>query len=72
MRCRSLILVLSVGCAAIAVAGCSTKAWYEGMRLGAQNDCRRQPSGEAEQCLSRVNTMTYEDYERKRQGQPIP
>jgi len=72
MKTRFVPLVLLAGCTAVAVAGCSTKAWYEGMRLGAQNDCRRQPSGEAEQCLSRVNTMTYEDYERKRQGQPAP
>lgn len=72
MNTRFVPLVLLVGCAATGVAGCSTKAWYEGMRLGAQNDCRRQPPGEAEQCLSRVNAMTYEDYERKRLGPPTP
>ena len=72
MNTRFFPLVLLAGCTAMAVAGCSTRAWYEGMRLGAQNECRRQPSGEAEQCLSRVNAMTYEDYERKRLGPPTP
>jgi hypothetical protein len=72
MNTRFVPFVVLVGCVAMAVAGCSTKAWYEGMRLRAQNDCRSQPSGEAEQCLSRVNTMTYEDYERKRLGPPAP
>lgn len=54
---------------AIAVlSGCTTRAWYEGMRMGAENDCRRQPSGEQERCLSQVNRMSYDEYERRRHG----
>jgi hypothetical protein len=37
------------------VAGCSTKAWYEGLKVNAQNDCRRQPSGDTESCLARAD-----------------
>ena len=47
--------------AVFAAAGCSTKAWYEGMKVNAQNDCRRQPSGVSESCLARINTMSYTD-----------
>jgi len=49
--------------------GCSMKAWYGGVKFAAENDCRRQPPGEIDGCLARLNTMTYEEYERKRSGQ---
>ena len=50
-------------------AGCSTKAWYDGLKATAENECRvRQPPGETERCLARLNTLTYEEYERKRSG----
>ena len=66
---RYLLLAVSLAIALVAGGGCSTKAWYEGVRFSAQNECRRQPPGETESCLSRVNTMTYEAYERNRLGQ---
>ena len=69
MKSGYATLLLSVAVAVIASAGCSTNAWYEGMKFSAQNDCRRRPPGEVESCLSRVNSMTYDEYERKRQGQ---
>jgi hypothetical protein len=52
----------------LALTGCSTQSWYEGLKLSAQNECRRQPSGDVESCLARVNKMSYEDYERQRTG----
>jgi hypothetical protein len=61
----SLVLAVGVGTS----VGCSTRTWYEGFKFRAQNECHRLPQGEVESCLSRVNSMTYEDYERKRQGQ---
>lgn len=66
---RAVPLALLLAFAAVGGAGCSTKAWYEGLRFGAQSDCRRQPPGETESCMSRVNTLTYEEYERSRLGQ---
>jgi hypothetical protein len=62
---------LAVACVLIAAAGaagCSTKAWYGGLQLAAQNECRRQPPGDTEGCLARLNTLSYEAYERKRSG----
>ena len=51
------------------ITGCTTKAWYGGLKFTAENDCRRQPPSEIDGCLARLNTMTYEEYERKRSGQ---
>ena len=53
---------------AFALAACSTQAWYEGMRLSAENECRRQLSGDVDGCLARVNKMSYDEYERRRSG----
>lgn len=55
-------------CSSVFLAGCSTKAWYGGMKFAAQNDCRRQPPSEVDGCLPRLNTMSYEEYERSRSG----
>jgi hypothetical protein len=66
---RNAARVLSFALAVGAAAGCSTQAWYEGMKFNARNECNRQPPGETESCLRRVNTMTYEEYERNRLGQ---
>ncbi|MDP3702279.1 MAG: hypothetical protein Q8R72_15385 [Hylemonella sp.] len=49
------------------LAGCTARAWYEGARAGAESECRRQAPGAYEDCMSRVNRQTYEDYERERQ-----
>ena len=65
---RHLKHALAVLLTVVALAGCSMKAWYEGMKFSAQNECLRQPPGESESCLRRVNKMTYEDYERNRLG----
>ena len=46
--------------------GCSMQAWYGGVKFAAENECRRQPPGETQGCLARLNTLTYEEYERKR------
>jgi hypothetical protein len=69
IKMKTGTLLLPLALAVIAIVGCSTKAWYEGMKIRAQNDCRRLPPGEVESCLARVNTMTYDEYERKRLGQ---
>jgi len=68
MSTRRASLTVSLVLVALASAGCTTRAWYEATRVHAQNECRRQPSGESESCLSRVNAMTYDDYERQRSG----
>lgn len=53
----------------IAMTACTHQAWYESVKEGASNHCRNQPPGEVASCLERLNTKTYEDYERERSGQ---
>jgi len=48
------------------LSGCTSQAWYEGAKVGAQNECRKQPPGAAEECLARVNKKSYEQYEKER------
>jgi len=69
MRSKPVPLPALLLFTALSISGCSTKAWYEGMRFSAQNNCRRQAPGEIESCLARVNTMTYEAYEQGRSAQ---
>lgn len=64
MRLVSLLLLIPV--ASLLLAGCSTRAWYEGARASAESECHRQPPGAYEDCMRRVNRQTYEDYEKER------
>jgi hypothetical protein len=65
---RGLVIVASIA-AAVSTTGCSLKAWYGGLQLAAENECRRQPPNEPQACATRLNPLTYEEYERKRSGQ---
>ena len=51
------------------LAACTNKAWYEGAQEGARNNCRSQPQSEMEACMEKLNTKTYEEYEKERAGQ---
>ena len=53
--------------ALLLLPGCAARAWYEGGRAGAENECRRLPPGGYEDCMARVNRQSYEDYEKERQ-----
>jgi hypothetical protein len=64
MRCILLLLL-----ALSTLPGCTTRAWYEGARASAENECRKLPPGAYEDCMARVNRQRYEDYEQQRQGQ---
>lgn len=59
-------LIGALASAVLLIAGCTTQAWYEGMKQGAENDCNKQPPGAREQCLARLNKKTYDEYERER------
>ena len=54
--------------ALLLATGCTTEAWYEGAKRGAENECRRQPPTSAEECLSRINKQTYREYQQERLG----
>lgn len=69
MPIRYVSILLFVASATLLISGCSTQAWYEGLKSGAENECDKQPPGALEQCQSRVNRKTYEDYEKERSRQ---
>ena len=69
MRIQQLIVSTFIAGAMLAAGGCTTAAWYEGMKRSAENECRRQPADESERCLARLNKKTYEEYEKERTGQ---
>ena len=58
---RVLVTVLLIG-----LTGCSTQAWYEGFRMGAESQCTRQPPGADGACRDRVNQKTYDEYVKER------
>ncbi len=66
MRLPRITMAVPFALALAATAGCSTNAWYQAMKFHAENECSRQPPDERQRCLSRLNTMTYDDYERQR------
>ncbi len=60
--CRTILLP----CMLATLTACSTEAWYEGAKRGAENQCRQQPPGAVDECLSRVNKSRYDTYEKER------
>ena len=48
------------------LCGCSTEAWYEGVRRGSESQCRQANPADPEQCLSRLNTKRYDEYDKVR------
>ncbi|MFZ4479735.1 MAG: hypothetical protein ACOYNZ_07570 [Rhodoferax sp.] len=48
------------------VSGCTTQAWYEGFKVGAENEFYKQPPGAVADCLSRLNRKKHEEYEKER------
>jgi predicted outer membrane lipoprotein len=65
---NTLILATILGVIVLCMFGCTTQAWYEGAKQGAENECRSQPPSEIDRCLERLNKKTYEDYEKERAG----
>ncbi len=63
-----------VGCLlfvlALSLSACSTRSWYEGMKMGAENECQKQPPGAREDCLARLNKKTYDAYDKERARTP--
>ncbi len=67
MRCRQRTLVLGM---LLLLSACTHRAWYEGFKVGAENDCNKQPPGAREECLQRVNQQSYDSYEKTRTTRP--
>lgn len=59
---------MAVFLATIAVAGCSTEAWYESAKRNAELKCQGLPQAAYEDCMSRVNQKSYQEYKRESGG----
>jgi hypothetical protein len=56
----------------LVISSCTTQAWYESVKQGAENNCRKQPPSESERCLENLNKKTYDEYEKERTYQKSP
>jgi hypothetical protein len=65
---RRITPVVLTALAASLQMGCTTQAWYEGAKMGAENECAKQPPGAYEECRARVNKQKYDEYEKARAG----
>jgi len=66
--CRLPGLLLAA-CAGLLVQGCTYQAWYEGFRERQRQECYQERGrSEMEKCLERVNSLTYEEYVKGRDG----
>lgn len=63
-------LLAALAGSAFALGGCSTEAWYEGVRQGAERQCLREP--DPAPCRARLNTLPYDAYSRERTTPPQP
>ncbi len=69
MRKKKFPVFASLILFTIFMSGCTHEAWYDGVKEGAKNNCQSQPQSEVEACMQRLNTKTYEEYEKERSGQ---
>ena len=69
MQINTLSARLCLTFSVLLMSGCSTQAWYEGMKQGAVNNCEKQAPGARDECLNRVNTKPYDAYEKERAAQ---
>jgi PBP1b-binding outer membrane lipoprotein LpoB len=69
MKSQFILRLSALAFGSLLLSGCTTEAWYEGVKRGAENQCRQAVPPDADQCLSRLNTRTYDDYSKARSGQ---
>lgn len=46
--------------------GCTHKAWYQGLQDTRRQECYQLPYGQVDECLGRVDGVTYEQYRHAR------
>lgn len=66
MNVKLVITVFLLTVFTVTLGGCTSRAWYDGFKEGAKNNCRNQPESERERCLEKLNEKTYEEYEKER------
>jgi hypothetical protein len=68
MRSR-LTAALLTACACLLSQGCTYRAWYEGLQERQRQACYKNSSpGEIQDCISKVNSKTYDEYEEARKS----
>lgn len=55
-----------MACLALTLGGCTSAAWYEAGKRSAEAECRKQAMSAAQDCLTRLNKKSHEDYEKER------
>lgn len=65
---KRAIFISCITLSSVLVSACSTEAWYEGVKQSAKDNCRNQPPSAVDECLSRLNDQSYQDYEKARSG----
>ncbi|RJQ80189.1 MAG: hypothetical protein C4519_10635 [Desulfobacteraceae bacterium] len=66
---KSACAVLLAGYAWIVFSGCTSRAWYEGLRDVQRQECYRIESAqERQECLDKANNTSYDRYEKDRRG----
>ena len=66
MRINEMFFKLSLLIVVGSLLGCTKQAWYEGVKQGAETECRHQPQSAMESCLERLDKRSYEQYEKAR------
>ena len=66
MKTKQFVAFISPIFLILAISSCTTQAWYESVKQGAENNCRKQPPSESERCQESLNKKTYEEYEKDR------
>ena len=62
-----LLTLLLIGSVCFVIQSCTYQAWFEGFKAQQRHDCYRYASQEERQeCLDKVNSMTYEQYMKTR------
>jgi hypothetical protein len=69
MKTKQSIVLTPFAFFLFTICGCTSQAWYDGVKEGAKNECRSQPPSEVDRCLEKLNNKTYEEYEKERSGQ---
>lgn len=72
MKKKQLITFILLTFLMLAISSCTTQAWYESVKQGAENNCRKHPPSESERCLENLNKKTYDEYEKERTYQKSP
>ena len=62
MKIKKPMILISLIIFMSCVSGCTTKSWYEGGQISAEQNCNSAPFSEREQCLKNINKKTYKEY----------